>query len=79
LKVEGGIIRDSRLVCGAVACTPWRLTAAENALRGGARDAATADRVAVLAAHGAQPLNFNGFKVPLLENLVRRAIRGGGT
>jgi xanthine dehydrogenase YagS FAD-binding subunit len=42
------------------------------------RDEATAERVAALAARGARPLNFNGFKIPLLENLVRRAVRGGG-
>jgi xanthine dehydrogenase YagS FAD-binding subunit len=78
LKVEGGTIRDARLVCGAVACTPLRLTDVEQALKGGVRDAATADRVAVLASRGARPLNFNGFKIPLVENLVRRAVRGGG-
>jgi xanthine dehydrogenase YagS FAD-binding subunit len=78
LQVDGGTIREARMVCGAVACTPWRLTAVESALQGGGRDEATAERVAALAARGAQPLNFNGFKIPLLENLVRRAVRGGG-
>ena len=29
-----------------------------------------------LAIEGAQPLKFNAYKVPLLRNLVRRAIRG---
>ncbi|MDR2216659.1 MAG: xanthine dehydrogenase family protein subunit M [Nevskiaceae bacterium] len=77
LRTEGGTIRDARVVCGAVACTPLRLTAVEQALSGGARDAATADRVAPLASRGAQPLGFNGFKIPLMENLVRRAVRGG--
>lgn len=77
LRLEGDAIRDARIVCGAVACTPHRLTVVENALRGGARDAATADRVAPLASRGARPLGFNGFKIPLVENLVRRAVRGG--
>jgi hypothetical protein len=27
------------------------------------------------AVQGATPLNFNHFKIPLMENLVRRAIR----
>ncbi len=31
-----------------------------------------------LAVDGARTLNFNHFKVPLMENLVRRAIRGAG-
>ena len=30
------------------------------------------------AIDGAQPLQHNGYKVPLLRNLVRRAIRGSG-
>jgi hypothetical protein len=29
-----------------------------------------------LAIQGAEPLQYNGYKVPLLRNLVQRAIRG---
>jgi hypothetical protein len=29
-----------------------------------------------LAIRGAEPLQYNGYKVPLLRNLVKRAIRG---
>ena len=29
-----------------------------------------------LAIQGAQPLRFNAYKVPLMRNLVKRAIRG---
>jgi xanthine dehydrogenase YagS FAD-binding subunit len=75
-RMDGDVIGDARVVCGAVACVPFRVTAVENALRGAARDAATADNVAPLATEGACALNFNQFKLPLLENLVRRAIRG---
>jgi hypothetical protein len=28
-----------------------------------------------LAIRGAQPLQYNGYKVPLMRNLVKRAIR----
>ena len=76
LKLAGETIRDSRVVCGAVACVPHRLEAVERALTGSARNAQTADRVAKLASQGAKTLNFNQFKIPLIENLVRRAIRG---
>lgn len=75
-KVEGGMIREARLVAGAAACVPHRLAAVEQALVGSSRDAATADRVSRLAADGARPLHYNQFKLPLLENLVRRAVRG---
>jgi hypothetical protein len=31
-----------------------------------------------MAIEGAQPLRFNAYKVPLMRNLVKRAIRGVG-
>jgi xanthine dehydrogenase YagS FAD-binding subunit len=75
-RMDGEVIRDSRLVSGAVACTPFRLAEVERALVGAKRDAATADRLAPLGIHDAKTLNFNQFKLPLMENLIRRAIRG---
>ena len=41
----------------------------------GAQDQETASLAASSAARGATPLNYNHFKIPLLENLVKRAIR----
>jgi xanthine dehydrogenase YagS FAD-binding subunit len=76
MRVNNGVIEDSRLVAGAVQCTPRRLTSVESAIRGKARSQETADQVASLAVQGAQPLNFNHFKMPLMENLVNRAVRG---
>jgi xanthine dehydrogenase YagS FAD-binding subunit len=79
LKLEGQIIRDARLVCGAAACVPYRLEAVERILVGSGRDDALIERAAAAAVEGARPLNFNGFKIPLLSNLVRRAIKGAGS
>ncbi len=76
MKVSGGMIEDSRIACGAVECVPRRLTAVENALRGKPRNADTAEQVASIASEGARPLNYNHYKVPLMENLVKRAVRG---
>jgi xanthine dehydrogenase YagS FAD-binding subunit len=76
-RIEGGNIADSRLVLGAAACVPWRLRAVEAALEGRTRDAASADAVATLESDSASVVKYNGFKVPLMENLVRRAVRGG--
>ena len=76
-RMEGDGIRDARLVLGAAACVPYRLESVERALIGGKRDATTADRVATLESAAAKTLNFNQFKVPLMENLIRRAVRGG--
>ena len=76
IKVSGGVIEDARLVAGAVEATPRRLVDVENAIRGQQRSAQTADQVAALSTEGARPLNYNLFKVPLMQNLVKRAIRG---
>jgi len=53
----------------------------EAAIVGKARDEATADMAGRMAVEGAVTLRYNGYKVPLMRNLVKRAIRGseGGT
>jgi xanthine dehydrogenase YagS FAD-binding subunit len=73
-KVSGGNVEDSRIVAGAVQATPRRLTAVENAIRGEAKNAQTGESVAIIATDGARELAHNGFKIPLLQNLVKRAI-----
>lgn len=75
MKIEGGVIRDARMVCGSVACVPHRLTAVENRVSGMPKNDATGDAVAALASLGAEPLAQNAFKMPMMENLVRRALR----
>jgi xanthine dehydrogenase YagS FAD-binding subunit len=76
-RMEGDVIRGARVVLGAAACVPYRLEAVEKALVGARRDVATSDRVATLESAAAKTLNFNQFKVPLMENLIKRAVRGG--
>ncbi|MCG8413579.1 MAG: xanthine dehydrogenase family protein subunit M [Pseudomonadales bacterium] len=76
MKVSGGTIEDARIACGAVECTPRRLEAVENAVRGQQRTEDVATRAGEMAVEGAVPLNYNHFKVPLMANLVKRAIQG---
>ena len=76
IKVSGGVIEDIRLACGAVECVPRRLEAVENAIRGQQRSEEVASRAGEIAIEGARPLNYNHFKVPLMKNLVMRAVRG---
>ena len=73
-RINGGVIEDSRVIAGAVQTTPRRLRNVENAIRGQARNAQTAESVAAMASDGARTLAHIGFKVPLLQNLVKRAI-----
>ncbi len=76
MKASGGRIQQLRLAVGAVAATPLRLTAVETAVAGRQRNEETADMAGRLAVEGAQPLRYNGYKIPLMRNLVKRAIRG---
>jgi len=76
MKASGGQIQQLRLAVGAVAATPLRLTAVETAVAGKPRNEETADMAGRLAVEGAQPLRYNGYKIPLMRNLVKRAIRG---
>jgi len=73
-KLNGDTIEDSRIVAGAVQTTPRRLTNVENAIQGQAKNLATGESVMQIASEGARALAHNGFKIPLLQNLVKRAI-----
>jgi xanthine dehydrogenase YagS FAD-binding subunit len=57
-----------------VATVPWRLPVVEDALRGAPATQESFERAASLAAEGARPLSHNGFKVPLLERTIVRAL-----
>ncbi|HYU79121.1 MAG TPA: xanthine dehydrogenase family protein subunit M [Vicinamibacterales bacterium] len=76
MKVSAGTITAFRIAVGAVAATPLRLHAVETAVTGKPRTQETADMAGRLAVVGAQPLRHNGYKIPLMRNLVMRAIRG---
>ncbi|MES1254163.1 MAG: xanthine dehydrogenase family protein subunit M [Acidobacteriota bacterium] len=75
-KVSNGAIQTSRIVVNAVAAHPLRLTSVEGAVAGKPRNEATATIAGDLAVQGAQPLAHNAYKIPLMRNLVKRAIRG---
>ncbi len=75
MRVNNGSIDDIRIVAGGVQCIPRRMTVVENIVKGSAKNAETAALAGNAASRGATPLNFNHFKIPLLEKLVTRAIR----
>jgi xanthine dehydrogenase YagS FAD-binding subunit len=78
MKASGGNIQNMRLAVGAVAARPLRLAAVEQAVAGKPRNEDTADMAGRMAVEGAVPLRYNGYKIPLMRNLVKRAIRGEG-
>jgi xanthine dehydrogenase YagS FAD-binding subunit len=76
MVVNGGNIEKIRIAVNAAAATPLRLKAVEDAVRGQPRNTATGEMAGKLAIVGAEPLRYNGYKVPLMRNLVKRAISG---
>lgn len=75
-RMDGSSVADARIVCGAVQCIPRRVRSAEDVVLGQPRNEEIAERAGSSATDGAEPLNFNQYKVPLMQSLVKRAIRG---
>jgi xanthine dehydrogenase YagS FAD-binding subunit len=70
LDVQDGVVREVRLAFGAVASRPWRAGAAERVLTGGPASAEAFAAAADAELAAARPLPHNGYKVPLMRNLV---------
>jgi xanthine dehydrogenase YagS FAD-binding subunit len=79
LKLSGGKIDQARVVVNAVAAHPMRLRNVEAALAGKMQTEETASMAGEMAVQGAQPLAHNGYKIPLMRNLVKRAVRAEAT
>jgi xanthine dehydrogenase YagS FAD-binding subunit len=75
-KSSGDSIQDIRIAVNAVAARPLRLKMVEDSVRGKPRAATTGEAAGKLAVQGAVPLQFNAYKIPLMRNLVKRAVSG---
>ena len=76
MVVSSGSIERIRLAVNGAAARPLRLKGVEDAVRGKPPNAATGEMAGKLAVQGAVPLQFNAYKIPLMRNLVKRAIGG---
>jgi NADPH-dependent glutamate synthase beta subunit-like oxidoreductase/CO/xanthine dehydrogenase FAD-binding subunit len=74
LVVDGGRITRARVALGAVAPLPLRALEVEAFLLGKAPGPETAEGAAALASTGAFPLGRNGYKLRMLQALVREAL-----
>jgi xanthine dehydrogenase YagS FAD-binding subunit len=75
IKLDGSRnINDIRIAVNAVSPRPMRLKAVEDAVRGKPANAETGEMAGKMAVAGAVPLQFNAYKIPLMRNLVKRAI-----
>jgi len=78
MRVSGGVVQDVRLAANGAAPVPLRLEASERVVRGQARSDQLGIQAGEVAVRDAQPLRHNDYKIPLMRNLVRRAVRGTG-
>src|ERR1700734_305292 len=76
MVLSGSVIGRMRIAVNGAAARPLRLKAVEDAVRGQPRNAATGEIAGKLAVQGAVPLQFNAYKIPLMRNLVKRAVSG---
>jgi xanthine dehydrogenase YagS FAD-binding subunit len=76
MVLSGASIERIRIAVNGAAARPLRLKAVEDAVHGKPRTAATGEMAGRLAVEGAIPLQFNGYKIPLMRNLVKRSISG---
>jgi xanthine dehydrogenase YagS FAD-binding subunit len=76
MVVKDGRIERMRIAVNGAAARPLRLRAVEDAVRGKPPSAETGAMAGKLAVQGAVPLQFNAYKIPLMRNLVKRAIGG---
>jgi xanthine dehydrogenase YagS FAD-binding subunit len=79
VMTDGEHIRSARLAMGGVAHKPWRLTAAETALRGVSMNDIDALKSAIAKSFtDARPLSHNAFKVELAQRVALRALQTAG-
>jgi xanthine dehydrogenase YagS FAD-binding subunit len=76
MQFSGNTIERIRIAVNGAAARPLRLRTVEDAVRGKPASTATGEMAGKLAVQGAVPLQFNAYKIPLMRNLVKRAIGG---
>lgn len=74
LRLEGGTIAEARIALGGVAHKPWRMTEAEDLLRGKAASPAVFGAAADALLAGAKGQGKNDFKIELARRTIVRAL-----
>jgi xanthine dehydrogenase YagS FAD-binding subunit len=67
-------VKTAKLVLGGVASVPWNSPAAAQYLVGKQINEQTVNEAAKMALADATPLEHNGYKVPLAQTMIRRAL-----
>jgi xanthine dehydrogenase YagS FAD-binding subunit len=75
LQLDGKTIKDARLAMGGVAHKPWRLSSAEQFLRGKQASVDVFQQAAAIAMQGAKGYGDNDFKLKLAPNSIVEALK----
>ena len=75
LDIEGNTIVNARLAMGGVAHKPWRLTAAENFLKGKTISLENFKQAATIAMKDAKAYEHNNFKLKLAPNTIVETLK----
>jgi len=74
LQFKEGQVEKARVVLSGAAPVPWRSREAEKVLTGKRLDTETAVQAAEAAVKNAEPLEQNGYKVPLFRGVIEEAL-----
>lgn len=75
LDMDGNTIKDARLAMGGVAHKPWRLTSAENFLKGKSATEANFKQAATIAMKDAKGYGQNNFKLKMAPNTIVQTLK----
>jgi len=70
LIFDGDTVTSADIFLSGAAPVPWRAKATEKTVVGTTLDAATIERAAAATVEGAEPLELNGYKVPMFRGLM---------
>jgi xanthine dehydrogenase YagS FAD-binding subunit len=73
--MKGNTIAGAKLAMGGVAHKPWRLTAAENFLKGKNASVENFKQAASIAIKDAKGYGYNNFKLKLAPNTLVQVLR----
>ncbi len=74
LQFKEGRVEKASVVLSGAAPVPWRSREAEGAITGKALDGETASRAAEAAVKNAEPLEQNGYKIPLFRGVIEEEL-----
>jgi xanthine dehydrogenase YagS FAD-binding subunit len=75
LDIKGATIQSARLAMGGVAHKPWRLTSAENFLKGKMASVENFKQAASIAMKDAKGYGYNNFKITLAPNTIVQTLK----